>query len=168
MINFPFVPELSNQSAYLYHLIAEEALVPMLAWCCCHIVVYVDVFVVVLVVVVALQRSKGFRIDASHTVVRLKQDNRCIYKWSLSAVRLFVFNKRQNRLNRLGPNFVWNLTWPQGMFMNDQNFQNLCLKDFISVKFWKRTKKYWEIRKLFCLFWFYTVQREDAQRKRHY
>ena len=54
------------------------------------------------------------------------------------------------RLNRSGPNFVWDLTWPQGRFMNDQNFKNLCLKVFIFEKFWKCAKKYYEIRKLFC------------------
>lgn len=69
---------LALNTQILYHLIAEEALVPMLAWCCCHIVVYVDVFVVVLVVVVALQRSKGFRIDASHTVVRRVHKHTCL------------------------------------------------------------------------------------------
>ena len=34
------------------------------------------------------------------------------------------------RLNRLGPNCVWDLTLPQGRFMFAQNFKKLCLKLF--------------------------------------
>ena len=36
-------------------------------------------------------------------------------------VCLFVSNKSSKRLNRSGPNFLWDITWPQGRFMNDQN-----------------------------------------------
>ena len=34
------------------------------------------------------------------------------------------------RLNRSGPNFVWDLTWPQGRFMDDRIFKNLPLTKF--------------------------------------
>ena len=62
-------------------------------------------------------------------------------------VCLFVTNKR---LNRSGQNFVWDLTWPLGRFMNGSNFESLCFKVYIFVvKFWKCAKKYFEILKLF-------------------
>ena len=44
------------------------------------------------------------------------------------SVRLYPINVK--RLKRSGPNFVWDLTWPQGRVMNDQNLKNLCLKVF--------------------------------------
>ena len=34
------------------------------------------------------------------------------------------------RLNRSGPNFVWNLKWPQERFMDAQNYKNVCPKVF--------------------------------------
>ena len=34
------------------------------------------------------------------------------------------------RLNRSGPNFVWDLTFPQGRFMNDQHFKYLSPSKF--------------------------------------
>ena len=70
----------------------------------------------------------------------------------------FVSNKRQNGWTDRGQIFfVWA---PQGRFMNDQNFKNLCFLVF--VKLWKCAKKYYKILKLF-----YAVQREDVHRFSH-
>ena len=54
-----------------------------------------------------------------------------IYLYSL-LVCLFLYNKR---LNRTGPNFVWDLARPQGRFVNDQNFKNLCFKVFCKINY---------------------------------
>ena len=48
------------------------------------------------------------------------------------SVRLYPINVK--RLKRSGPNFVWDLTWPQGRFMNDQNLKKLFLKVFYFCK----------------------------------
>ena len=45
--------------------------------------------------------------------------------------------------------------------MNKQHLKNLFLKIFHFCKLLKMHEKNYQIRKLFC-FWFYTVQREDA------
>ena len=55
--------------------------------------------------------------------------------WYIYFACLYVFlsfcvQKTSKRLNRSGPNFVLDLTWPQGRFMKDQNFKNLCFKVF--------------------------------------
>ena len=63
---------------------------------------------------------------------------------------LFVSNKRQNSWTDRAQIFV-GPHWPQGRFMNHQNFKNLCFKVVIFVKFLKCAKKYYEIRKLFLV-----------------
>ena len=71
------------------------------------------------------------------------------------SVCLFVSVKTGER-SRSGPNFLWDLVWPKGRFMNYQNFKNLCF-----VEFWKSTQKILQIRKfLFCFcFILYTKRR---------
>ena len=44
------------------------------------------------------------------------------------------------RLNRTGPNIVWDITGPQGRFMDAQNYKNLCPKVFDFVKILKMRK----------------------------
>ena len=60
----------------------------------------------------------------------------------------FVSNKR---LNRSGPNFVWDLTWPQGRFIDAKNYKKLFPKvfDFCLIKIFLS---------------FYIVQGEDSHR----
>ena len=45
--------------------------------------------------------------------------------------------------------FLWDLTWPQGRFVN---FKNLSPKNLHFVKFWKSTKNHWINQILFFLF----------------
>ena len=49
--------------------------------------------------------------------------------------------------------------------MNNQNFQNLCLKVFNVYKIKKMREKYYEIRKLFFAFVLYCTQRRCSQIK---
>ena len=78
--------------------------------------------------------------------VRLETIINYIY---FACVCLYPINVK--RLNRSGLKFVWDLTWPQERFMNDQNFKSLCLKVFCFCKILK-------MRELFVLFLFYTAQ----------
>ena len=56
----------------------------------------------------------------------------------------------------IGPKFLWDLTWPQGRFMDAPNYRNLCPQIFYScVRFWKCAKKYYEFRKLLLKFTLY-------------
>ena len=66
----------------------------------------------------------------------------CIFSWAKShSLHLYIYfaclfvcpfvsNKRQNGWTDRVQKFVWDLTWPQERF-NDQNFKNLCLKVFL-------------------------------------
>ena len=73
---------------------------------------------------------------------------------------LFVCNHQTSkRLNRSGPNFVWNLTWPQGRFMGNQNFKKLASNKIrFSLDFKKSTKFF--LNPLTFLFLFYNVYKE--------
>jgi len=93
-----------------------------------------------------------------------------IYKFFLSGclficLSVFCIQQTSTRLNRSGPNFVWDLNWPQGRFMNDQNFKNLCLKVFYFCKILKLRKKYYEISKLFFVFLLYCTKRRCSEIK---
>ena len=59
-------------------------------------------------------------------IVQFFKTSLSIYKFGLS-VCLFVSIKR---LNRSGPIFLWDITWPQGRFMNDVNFKYLSPSKF--------------------------------------
>ena len=66
----------------------------------------------------------------------------CLSVWV--SVCLFVSNKRS------GPNFVWDFTWPQGRFINDQNFQKLASsKIWFTFKFWKYTNLFYKTPQTF-------------------
>ena len=67
------------------------------------------------------------------------------------------------RLNRLRPNFVWDLTGPQGRFMDAQNYKKLYLKKLDFCEILKVREKIFENSRTF-LFLLYIVQREDAHR----
>ena len=58
----------------------------------------------------------------------------------------------------IAPKFVWDLTWPQGRFMNDQSLKNLCLQVFYFCKILKMCEKIlWNPLTSFL----YCIQRED-------
>ena len=64
----------------------------------------------------------------------------------------------------IGPNFFVELAWPQGGFMNDQNFKYICLhQNSIFIKFLKILK----IHEVFCenpriiFVLFYDVHKEN-------
>ena len=85
-----------------------------------------------------------------------------IYQYTLFVfVCLFVcIQYRSKRLNRSGPNFVWDLMWPQGRFMNDQNFKNLCWKGFSFCKILKMHEKIlWNPQTIFSKFLYCTKRR---------
>ena len=46
------------------------------------------------------------------------------------SVRLYSIKVKRAEPSKLGPNFVWNLTWPQGKFIDTQNFKHLSPKFF--------------------------------------
>ena len=46
------------------------------------------------------------------------------------SVCLFGSNKRQKRLNRSGPNFVWDLNWSQRKVYGQSDFKCVILKNF--------------------------------------
>ena len=66
-------------------------------------------------------------------------------------VCFFVSSKR---LNRWGPNFLWDLTWLQGRFMDYRIFKNVPLTKF---DFWKSTIFYL-IPRNFLLFLYYVFK----------
>ena len=75
----------------------------------------------------------------------------------------FCIQKTSKRLNRSGSNFLCDLTWPQGRFMNRKKLKNLCFKVFYICKFLKmREKILWNPQTF--LFLFYTVRREDTDK----
>jgi len=77
----------------------------------------------------------------------------------------FVSNTSQ-QLNWSGPNFVWDLAWPQGRFMDAQNYKKLYLKLLqIFVKFKKCAKKYLKIRHNFTVIVLYCTKRRCSQIK---
>ena len=59
-------------------------------------------------------------------------------------VCLFVSNNRQHVW--AGLNFLWDITWPQGRFMNDQSFKYLSPSKLVFIKFLKILK----INDFFC------------------
>ena len=71
----------------------------------------------------------------------------------------FVFIQKK-RMNRSGPNFVWDLTWPQGMFMNCQISKISLQQNSIFIKFWKYTKFFDKIRKFFCFLFCFTIYKK--------
>ena len=60
-----------------------------------------------------------------------------IYLYTLLFCCLFVSKKMSKQLNRSGPNFVWDLTFPRERFMDAQNFLKLLLKFLIFEKILK-------------------------------
>ena len=78
-----------------------------------------------------------------------------IYKFGLSvclSVCLFVcIQYTSKRLNRSGPNFLWDIMWPQGKFMNDKNFKKCVLKviNFVKKNSWKSVNFFLKIRRKF-------------------
>ena len=67
-----------------------------------------------------------------------------IYKFGLSwclFVCLFVclYPINVKTAEPIGPYFLWDITWPQGRFMDDQIFKNLPQSKFDFWKFWKYT-----------------------------
>ena len=84
-----------------------------------------------------------------------------IYVLCLSVCLLvcpFVSNKLQNGWTDRAQ-FFWNLTWPQGRFMDDRIFTNLLLIKLDFWKFWKSTILI--IREFFC-FVLHCIQRENV------
>ena len=78
---------------------------------------------------------------------------------------IYCIQKTSKRLNRLGPNFVCDFTWPQGRFMNDQNFKNLYLKVFYVCKILKlREQILWNPQTFFA-FVLYCTKRRCSQIK---
>ena len=84
-----------------------------------------------------------------------------IYKFGLSvlvSVCLFVSSKRQNGWTDRAQIFLWDITWPQGRFMNDlndQNFKYWLHQNSIFIKFLKKFKIHefflWKSANYFCL-----------------
>ena len=49
-----------------------------------------------------------------------------IYIYNLACLSVCLYPITSKRLNRSGPNFLWDITWPQGRFMNyKKNFKNV-------------------------------------------
>ena len=46
----------------------------------------------------------------------------CLF-WCLGVCLSVCIQKTSKRLNQSGPNVVWDLTWPQGRFIDSQNFK---------------------------------------------
>ena len=99
----------------------------------------------------------------------------CLFFWIVSnlyflylSVCLLVYlsvciQKTSKRLNRSGPNCVWDLTWLQGRFMDAQNYKNYVRKFLIFVKFWKCAKNIFNSRSFFVVF-LYCTKRRCTQR----
>ena len=80
--------------------------------------------------------------------VNIQRENVCIQQTS-------------KLLKRSGPNFVWDLTWPQGRYMEAQSSKKVPKVFF----FFKCETKYYETLELFfCVLLFYIVHRKDAYR----
>ena len=74
-----------------------------------------------------------------------------IYKFGLSVMLLVCLSVCLYPINvktaePIGPIFLWDITWPQGRFMNDQNFKYLSPSKFVFIKFLKILK----INDFFC------------------
>ena len=54
---------------------------------------------------------------------------------------------------------MWDLTWPQGRFINDQNFKNLLLKNRLSLSLKIHNFFFYKIREFFLVL-FYNVHNE--------
>ena len=63
-----------------------------------------------------------------------------IYILCLS-VRLYSINVKMAKPSKLDPNFVWNLTWLQGKFIDAQNFKHLSPKFFRFLLNFKNPQK---------------------------
>ena len=86
-----------------------------------------------------------------------------VYIWYIYFACLSIcVQLTSKRLNRLGLNFLWDLTWPQGMFMDAQNFKKLSPNFFDFCKILKCAKKYYEIGKLF-IYVLYCTKRRCSQ-----
>ena len=59
----------------------------------------------------------------------------------------------------IGPKFLWDLAWPQGRFMNDQNFKHLCLKFFI---FENARKKFSKLANFFLILYKEKILKDKA------
>ena len=87
----------------------------------------------------------------------------CLFFWIVSNLYLLYLSvchgvylsvciqKTSKRLNRSGPNCVWDLTWLQGRFMDAQNYKNYVRKFLIFVKFWKFVKNIFNSRSFFVV-----------------
>ena len=77
-------------------------------------------------------------------------------------VSLFVSNKRLNGWTVRAQFFVWNLTWPQGRFIKDQNFKIRLKLNSISIKFENPLHFFIKFAKFLFVFISPCIQRENA------
>ena len=68
----------------------------------------------------------------------------CLFVW------LYSINVKTAKL--IGSNFLWDLMWSQGRFMDDRVFKSLPLTKFDFWRFWKSTKIFYKIREIFVCF----------------
>ena len=84
--------------------------------------------------------------------------------WSVCvSVCLFESNKHQNGWTDPGTNLVWNLTWPHGRSMNDQNSQKFASNEIrFSINF--KIHEFFENPQTFLIvFVLQCIQRENVQ-----
>jgi len=67
----------------------------------------------------------------------------CLFVW------LYSINVKTAKL--IGSNFLWDLMWSQGRFMDDRIFKSLPLTKFDFWRFWKSTKKFLFVFVLQCV-----------------
>ena len=92
-----------------------------------------------------------------------------IYIYTL-LVYLSVCLYPMKRLNQLSQNFVRDLTWPQGRFMDDQISKISPQQNSIFIQFWKSTKSFfYKLRATFYLLCYkvykekmFTIEIEDG------
>ena len=95
--------------------------------------------------------------------VRLETIINYIY---FACVCLYPINVK--RLNRSGLKFVWDLTWPQERFMNDQNFKISLQLNLIFIKFLKINNFFYKIRQVFCYCFTMYKKRKCSQLNRRW
>ena len=74
-------------------------------------------------------------ISSTTTTVHLYINLACLF------VCLYQINVKT--AEPMGPNFLCDLAWPQGGFIDDQIYKNLPLSKFGFGKFWKSTNFFW-------------------------
>ena len=107
---------------------------------------------------------------SSNKLILVSKNYSSIYKFGLSVclsvwgfVCLYPINVKT--AEPIGPKFLWDLTWPQGRVMNDQNFKNLCLKVFYFWKIFKMRKKILWNPQTFFVFVLYCTKRRCSEIK---